>query len=81
MPVFRYRIDGVLVEHRVHVSPSRITQKYLIHTPAADVFYTGNAETRFGSQTGQRSGDTIRYPQANRVEFTIELPSGTASPE
>ena len=81
MPVFRYRIDGVLVEHRVNVSPSLITQKYLLHTPAADVFYTGNAEIRFRSQTGQRSGDTIRYPQANRVEFAIELPPGTASPK
>lgn len=81
MPVFRYRIGGVLVEHRMHVSPSLITQKYLIQKPAADVFYTGSAETRFRSQTGQRSGDTIRYPQADRVEFAIELPPGTASPK
>ena len=81
MPVFRYRIDGVLVEHRVNMSPSLITQKYLLQNPAADVFYTGTAETRFRSQTGQRSGDTIRYPQADRIEFAIELPPGTASPK
>ncbi|MEE3369214.1 MAG: LamG-like jellyroll fold domain-containing protein [Planctomycetota bacterium] len=81
MPVFRYRVGGALVEHRVTVSPSSITQQYLVHKPAADVFYTGNSDTRFRSQTGQRSGDTIRYQQADLVEFAIELPPGTTSPK
>ena len=79
MPVFRYRINDSVVEHRVNVSASFVTQKYSIHNPSADVFYTGNDEARFRAQTGQRDGDTIRYSQADHVEFAIEMPLSSAS--
>jgi mono/diheme cytochrome c family protein len=79
MPVFRYRINGALVEHRINVVNSRVTQKFVVRGATADVFYTGNAEAKFRSKTGTRDGDTIEYPKADLVEFEIEMPFGDPS--
>ena len=76
MPVFRYRMNGALVEHRINVLDSRVTQKFLIRGATADVFYAGNAEAKFRSKTGKRDGDAIKYPKADTIEFEIEMPFG-----
>lgn len=79
MPVFRYRVKGALVEHRINVLDSRVIQKFVVRDATADVFYTGNSEAKFSSTTGQRDGDTIGFPQADIVEFEIVMPLGNSS--
>ncbi len=74
MPVFRYRINDALVEHRINVSDSQLTQKFVVRGAAGDVFYVGNADAKFRSTSGQRNGDTIRFSKADLVEFEIEIP-------
>jgi len=78
MPIFRYRIHGALVEHRINVQDSRVTQKFVVRGATDNVFYVGNSEATFTSQTGQRDSDSIEYPQADVVEFEIDIPLGNA---
>ncbi len=78
-PVFRYRINDVLVEHRINVLDSRVTQKFVVRGAAGDVFYEGNGDANFGSPTGERHGDTIGYPKEDVVEFEIEMPFSDSS--
>jgi mono/diheme cytochrome c family protein len=75
MPVFRYTVDGTIVEHRVDISDSGIFQRFVVRKPTQDVFYTGDEKTRFSSVTGERDGNVIRYAKAETVEFVIKTPT------
>jgi cytochrome c2 len=76
MPVFRYRSNGAIVEHRINVLDSQVTQKFVVRGATATVFYAGNNEAKFQSKTGKRVGDTIGYFKADVVEFDIVMPLG-----
>ena len=79
VPIFRYRINDALVEQRIDVSDSHVTQTFVVRRATADVFYVGNTEAKFSSTTGQRDGETIRYPKADAIEFEIEMPLSGSS--
>jgi mono/diheme cytochrome c family protein len=79
MPVFRYRVNGALVEHRVNVQGTRVTQTFAVRGATADISYIGNDEAKFSSKTGKRDGDTVTYPKADVVQFEIEIPFGETS--
>jgi len=79
MPVFRYRIQGAVIEHRINVMDSQVQQKFVVRGATNDVFYTGNAEAAFRSNSGKRDGDTIAFSKADLIEFEIAMPIGGAS--
>jgi hypothetical protein len=81
MPVFRYTVDGALVEHRIDISESRIVQRVVVRGPSDDVIYVGDRDIPFASKTGQRDMESIRFPKADVVEFEIEMPTGGSSNE
>jgi cytochrome c2 len=79
MPVFRYAVNDVKVEHRINVSAASVRQKFVVQKPTADVLYQGDSEVPFASKTGQREDDVMRFPKADVVEFEIEIPVGASS--
>jgi len=76
MPVFRYRIQGAVIEHRINVMDAQVQQKFSVRGATNAVFYTGNAEAAFRSNSGKRDGDTIAFSQADLIEFEITMPIG-----
>ena len=77
LPVFRYEVNGALVEHRVIPSGSAIVQKFVVKNPPADVFYLGSSEVKSSSETGEPTDDGIRFRKSESVEFEVTIPIGS----
>ncbi len=79
LPVFRYVVDSAIVEHRVTVTTTHVGQAVVVKRPNGDVYYVGDGETAFTSESGQREGNVIRFDKAGIVEFVILTPTGNTS--
>ena len=80
LPVFRYALGDAHVEHRVNVSAERILQKFIVEHAPHDLLYVGDSKHRTRSPTAkQDKQDVLRFPQADRLLFQIEIPLDATS--
>lgn len=74
IPVFRYQVDKSAIEHRIDMTPAAILQTIRVEGASDDVFYVSDGSTAVRSASGKDEGDSLRFPQADVVEFQIEIP-------
>ncbi len=72
-PLFRYEVDGVLVEHRVDIGEN-LTHRFTVYDPPASVRFIGQEGVQHASSTGAWQRNVLTVPQAAKVEFTVTVP-------
>lgn len=70
-PVFRYRIDGKLVEHRVDVDDGLVSQTFVIHNPGQTVQFIGESELDYVSDVGTWEGPILSLPRGDIIRFKV----------
>jgi cytochrome c2 len=76
-PVFRYQIDGKLVEHRIDVEGDLVTQTFEIENPGDSVRFVGESQLKSTSDVGTWNGsvltvvDRIVVPDGEVMRFKV----------
>ena len=64
----------------MNVSAERILQKFIVEHAPHDLLYVGDSKHRTRSPTAkQDKQDVLRFPQADRLLFQIEIPLDATS--
>jgi len=66
-PVFRYKVDGKLVEHRIDVEGDLVTQTIEIENPGDSVRFIGESTLKFTSDVGTWNGSVLTVVDRNVV--------------
>jgi mono/diheme cytochrome c family protein len=66
-PVFRYSVDGKLVEHRIDVDGDLVTQTIEIENPGESVRFIGESKLKFTSDVGTWNGSILTVVDRNVV--------------
>jgi cbb3-type cytochrome oxidase cytochrome c subunit len=70
-PVFRYQLDGKLVEHRIDIDNGLISQTFVIHNPGNTVQFVGESNLDYESNVGTWDGAILSVPSDNIVRFKV----------
>ena len=74
LPVFRFQADGALVELNVAVEDDAVVQTFEVSGARHDLLYVGDEDNKFEA-SGERDGNRIRIPQAEKITLEVKLPT------
>jgi cbb3-type cytochrome oxidase cytochrome c subunit len=72
-PVFRYELNGKLVEHRISLDAQGISQSFTIQKPENRVRFLSAADYEFKSDDGEWSEKILTLEPADEVKFTVRV--------